>query len=56
VLNSADLDMMVESWSVDVVNEGKVGLPWMIGTHWPKLWMVETLLLMLRGSDTERTQ
>ena len=28
----------------------------MIGTHWPKLWMVETLLLMLRGSETERTQ
>ena len=56
VLISAELVRRVEIESVDVVNEGKVGLPWMTGIHWPKLWMVETLLLMLRGSETERTQ
>jgi hypothetical protein len=56
VLISADLENRVESVSVDVVKEGRVGLFWMTGTHWPKLWMVETLLLMLRGSETDRTQ
>jgi len=56
VLISADLVMRVEIESVEVVNAGNVGLPWMTGIHSPKLWMVETLLLMLRGSETERTQ
>ena len=56
LLISATLDTRLESVRVDVVNAGKVGLPWMTGIHWPKLWMVETLLLMLRGSETERTQ
>ena len=56
VLISADLAVMVEVVNVDIVNEGRVGLFWMTGTHWPKLWMDDTLLLMYSGSLTERTQ
>jgi len=56
VLNSADLALMVDAVRVERVNEGRVGLFWMTGTHWPKLWMDDTLLLMYSGSLTERTQ
>jgi hypothetical protein len=56
VLISADLEIIVEALSVDMVKEGSVGEPWMTGTHWPKLWMDDTLLLMYRGSETERAQ
>ena len=56
VLIWADLEMIVEVVNVDIVNEGRVGLFWMTGTHWPKLWMDDTLLLMYSGSLTERTQ
>jgi hypothetical protein len=56
LLTPADAVTRLESVRVDVVKEGRVGLFWMTGTHWPKLWMVETLLLMLRGSETDRTQ
>ena len=56
VLIWADLEMIVEVVNVDIVNEGRVGLFWMTGTHWPKLWIDDTLLLMYSGSLTERTQ
>jgi len=56
VLNSADLALMVDAVRVERLNEGRVGLFWMTGTHSPNDWMVDTLLLMLRGSETERTQ
>ena len=56
VLNSAELALMVDAVRVERVNEGRVGLFWITGTHWPNDWIVETLLLMLRGSETERTQ
>lgn len=56
VLTSADLDTSVEVVRVEVVNEGRVGLFWITGTHWPNDWIDDTLLLMYRGSETERTQ
>jgi hypothetical protein len=35
---------------------GSVAVGWMTGTHWPYIWMDETLLVMYRGSPTDRTQ
>jgi hypothetical protein len=33
-----------------------VAVGWITGTHWPNIWIDDTLLVMYRGSPTERTQ
>jgi hypothetical protein len=33
-----------------------VAVGWITGTHWPNIWIDEALLVMYRGSPTERTQ
>ena len=45
-----------ETPRLEIATAGMVAVGWITGTHWPNIWIDEALLVMYRGSPTERTQ
>jgi hypothetical protein len=45
-----------ETLKLLIASADAVAVGWITGTHWPNIWIDDTLLVMYRGSPTERTQ